>query len=95
MPTSVRLDSKTNSLVNRLSRKKGQTKAQVIREAVVALARSEALACSEGEAKPHKTLYEALGPLVGRVKGLPKDLSESTGEKFRAILIEKQRRSSS
>ena len=58
----------------RRGRKEAQTKAQVIREAVVALARSEALACSKGEAKPHKTLYEAIEPLVGRVKGLPKDL---------------------
>ena len=89
MPTSVRLDSKTENLVNKLARKKGQTKSEVIREALIALARSE-----EAE-KPHRTLYEALGPLIGSVKGGPKDLSERTGEKFRAILLEKQRRWSS
>ena len=89
MPTSVRLDAKTEDLVNRLARKKGQTKSEVIRQALIAFARSD------DEAKPHKTLYEALGPLIGSVKGGPKDLSERTGEKFRAILLEKQRRWSS
>ena len=88
MATSVRLDSKTESLVNRLARKKGQTKLEVIKEALVALARSE-------DEVPYKTVHEALGPLIGCVKGGPKDFSQRTGEKFRAILIEKQRRWSS
>jgi len=86
MPTRVRLDSRTESLLNRLARKKRWTKSEVIREAVIALARSE-------DAKPGRTLYEALEPLIRRLKGDgPKDLSERTGEKFRAILIEKQRK---
>ncbi len=41
MPTSVRLGPKTESLVNRLARRRGQTKSGVIREALLALARSE------------------------------------------------------
>ena len=49
MPTSVRLDPKTESLVSRLARRRGQTKSEVIREALLAFARSAE------QAKPHKT----------------------------------------
>ena len=86
MPTSVRLDPKTESLVNRLARRRGQTKSEVIREALLALARSEE------DVKPRATAYEALGHLIGCVKGGPKDLSERTGEKFHALLLERKRR---
>ena len=34
MPTSVRLDAKTESLVARLARRKGQTKSRVIRDPI-------------------------------------------------------------
>jgi len=86
MPTSVRLDRKTEVLVNRLARKRGQTKSELIREAILALARSEE------DIRPQKTAYEALAHLIGRVKGGPKDLSERTGEKFRALLLARKRR---
>jgi hypothetical protein len=89
MPTSVRLDPKTESLVRRLARRRGQTKSEVIREALVAFARSEEAA------KPQKTAYEALEHLIGCVKGGPTDLSERTGEKFRELLLERKRRWSS
>jgi hypothetical protein len=88
MPTSVRLDPKTESLVARLSRKSGKSKSEVIREALVAFARSE-------EARPPKTAFEALGHLIGCVRSGPKDLSERTGEKVRALLLERKRRWSS
>jgi len=86
MPTSVRLDPKTESLVRRLARKRGQTKSEVIREALVALARSE-----EGR-EGGGTLYDAIAHVVGSVKGGPRDLSERTGEKFRARLLARKRR---
>lgn len=89
MPTSVRLDAKTESLVKRLARRKGQTKSEVIREALLAFARSE------DNAKPQKTVYETLAHLIGCVKGGPKELSERTGEKFHALLLERKRRWSS
>jgi len=86
MPTSVRLDPKTESLVSRLARKRGQTKSEVIREALVALGRSE------DRTKRRGTLYDAIAHVVGSVKGLPPDLSERTGEKFRALLLAQKRR---
>jgi predicted DNA-binding protein len=88
MPTSVRLDPKTESLVTRLSRRKGKSKSEVIREALVAFARSE-------EAMSPKTAFDALGHLIGCVKDGPKDLSERTGENFRALLLERAQRWSS
>ena len=41
MPVSVRLDAKTERLVNRLARQRGQTKSEVIREAIKVLAGNE------------------------------------------------------
>lgn len=56
MPTSVRLDAKTESLVKRLARRKGQTKSEVIREALLAFARSE------DNAKPQNGVRDARTP---------------------------------
>ena len=86
MPTSVRLDAKTESLVARLARRKGQSKSRVIRDAIHAYAETET-AVPEPE-----SAYEALKPWIGSVKGLPPDLSERTGDKFYKLLIERKRR---
>jgi hypothetical protein len=86
MPTSVRLDAKTESLVARLARRKGQSKSRVIRDAIHAYAETET-AVREPE-----SAYEALKPWIGSVKGLPPDLSERTGDKFYQLLIERRRR---
>jgi len=86
MPTSVRLDAKTESLVRRLARARAQTKSEVIREALIALARLE------DRTRRHKSLYESIAHVVGSVKGLPPDLSERTGEKLRALLRARGRR---
>ena len=86
MPTSVRLDPKTESLVSRLARKRGQTKSEVIREALLALGRSE------DRARRRETLYDSIAHVVGSVMGLPPDLSVRTGEKFRALLLARKRR---
>ncbi len=85
MPTSVRLDAKTESLLGRLARQKRLTKSAVIREAVLRFARAEA-------ARPRKTPYEAAAHLIGSVKGLPPDLSERTGDRFYKLLVEKYRK---
>lgn len=86
MPTSVRLDAKTESIVTRLARKRGQTKSEVIRAALVALAETEE------RSKPRGTLYDSISHLIGSVKGGPPDLSERTGKKFAALLRARKRR---
>jgi hypothetical protein len=85
MPISVRLDPKTENLVNRLARRKGRTKSAVIREALVALSRAE------GEAGARTSPYEAIAHLIGCAHGGPKDLSERTGEKLRKLLLARAR----
>jgi hypothetical protein len=36
-------------------------------------------------------MYDSIAHIVGSVKGLPPDLSERTGEKFRALLLARRR----
>jgi hypothetical protein len=86
MPTSVRLDAKTESLVARLARRKGQSKSRVIRDAIHAYAETET------PVREPESAYEALKPWIGSVKGLPPDLSERTGDKFYKLLIKRKRR---
>jgi Arc/MetJ-type ribon-helix-helix transcriptional regulator len=85
MPTTVRLDPETESLIRRLVRKTGRTKSQVIRDAIRALAGSVA------RAETAKGPYEAIAHLIGCVSGGPRDLSERTGETFRKLLRERAR----
>ncbi len=87
MPTSVRLDPKTESLLSALARKTGKTKSQVIRQAIERLARSET------SGHEPRTAYDALAHVIGCARGGPRDLSERTGEKVRAILAARRRRS--
>ncbi len=86
MPTSVRLDAKTERLVERMARDEGQTKSQVIREAIAAAAQSKRH--KQDTTRP----YDQIAHLIGIVRGGPPDLSERTGEKFRQLLEEKRRR---
>lgn len=81
MPMSVRLDAKTERLVERLARARGQTKSEVVRDAIGALVKETQ------ETAQAVTPYERVKDLVGCVSGGPRDLSERTGEKFRQLLI--------
>ena len=81
MPTSVRLDTKTERMVERLARQRGQTRSQVIREAI-------ALAASSETHRPNPNRpYEAMKHLIGIAHGGPPNLSERTGEKFTRMLL--------
>lgn len=86
MPVSVRLDAKTEALIARLARKRGQTKSEVIRDAIGRLARQEADA--DGKQRP----YDLVAHLIGCVKGGPPDLSVRTGEKFHQILVSQRKK---
>ena len=76
MPTSVRLDIQTEALVNRLAKRRGQTKSEIIREALVTLAQQE-----EKPGHP-KTPFEMMAPHLGCAAGGPQNLSEQTGRRF-------------
>ena len=81
MPTSVRLDSKTESIVARLARETGRTKSQIIRDAISALADAKTWA------RPDQTPYERIKHLIGIASGGPPALSIRTGEKFTRLLL--------
>jgi hypothetical protein len=86
MPLSVRMDSRTESLLGRLARKRRQTKSEVIRDAIGVLAKQE----EKGTEK--KRPYDLVAHLIGCVKGGPRDLSVRTGEKFRRMLVQRGRK---
>jgi ribbon-helix-helix CopG family protein len=86
MVISVRLDAKTEQLVNRLAKKRGRGKSELLREAIQLLARYEQGAL-DGESP-----FDAISDLVGCASGGPRNASVRTGERFRALLAARTRR---
>ena len=86
MPVSVRLDHKTEDAIDRLAKKTGRTKSDVIREAIDLFVRPKSTT------RPSKRPYDKIAHLIGVVRGGPSDLSERTGEKFSKLLIERTRK---
>lgn len=87
MPLTVRLDPKTERLIQRLARKRGRSKSEVIRDAI------DILAKHAQEQEQTERPYEAVRDLIGSVRGGPSDLSEQTGDRFRRMLQDRPRRS--
>jgi Arc/MetJ-type ribon-helix-helix transcriptional regulator len=87
MTTSVRLDPKTEKLLEKLARERTQSKSDVIRQAIESLAAEEKRRGREG------TLLDSISDLVGSVDGGRDDLSEQTGWRFRELLAKKRTRS--
>ena len=84
MPLTVRLDARTEGLVNRLARRTGRTKSAIVRDAIRRLARPE-------DGSP-ASLHDAMRHLVGAAPPGPADLSRRTGDRFRALLAKRRRR---
>jgi len=84
MPTSVRLDPKTEVVVRRLARQSKRTKSAVIREAITRMA--EQAGGPPGRGSP----YEAIEDLLGIAGGGPRDLARRSGEAFRDLLARRQ-----
>ncbi|HWM89587.1 MAG TPA: CopG family transcriptional regulator [Thermoanaerobaculia bacterium] len=78
---TVRLDRITEAALKRLSERRGQSKSEVIRDAIARLADEE------GE---QLSAYERLQPFVGIVDSGGKQLSEGTGKRLRELLAEKR-----
>ena len=81
MPTSVRLDSETEQLLQRLANRGACSKSEVIRVAIEGLA-ERALSDEDGDA----SLFDLVSDLLGTVDGGPPHLSEKTGKKLRDLL---------
>ena len=88
MPISVRVDPKTQRLIERLARTRRQTKSDVIRDAIGAFAHKTSDQATAGSP------YESVRDLVGCVKGGPANLSVRTGEQFRRLIAGKRSRRS-
>jgi Arc/MetJ-type ribon-helix-helix transcriptional regulator len=80
--TTVRLDVKTETALRRLTSRRGQTKSEVIRDAIARLA---------GEEGEQVTAAQKLQSFIGLVDSGGQQLSERTGQKLRALLVERQR----
>ena len=84
MATSIRLTPQLERLVTRGARRRKQTKSEVIRSVLSALAQEEK------SQVPAATPYEAMKHLIGCASGGPPDLSQKTGAKLRVMLSRKQ-----
>lgn len=80
--TTVRLSTELETTLQQLAQQRGQTKSEVIRDAIEHLAQEKAL--GEGSA------LERLQPFVGIVDSGGRQLSRHTGRRFRELLQEKR-----
>lgn len=83
MPTSVRLDARTESILRRIARRTGHTRSEVIREAILRLAEATVPASSG-------TLYDRVKHLLGAAKGGPPDLGERSEEYLREMFARRR-----
>jgi Arc/MetJ-type ribon-helix-helix transcriptional regulator len=84
MSTTVRLDARTEGLIRRLARTRGQSKSEVIRSAIRRLAEAE------GPPAPGRTVGERIAHLIGIGDSGGARLSERTGDKVRALLRDRR-----
>jgi predicted DNA-binding protein len=88
LPTTVRLDARTEAALARLAKKTGRTKSQVIRDAIEHMAHSDALV------REPESAYEAMQHVVGCADSGGAQLSDDTGRKFRDLLTRRRGRRS-
>jgi predicted DNA-binding protein len=88
MPTSVRLDARTESLLRRLAKRHGRTKSELIRAAIESFAREAADAEARGAAV---SAYDRVAHVVGIADSGGANLSERTGEQLRDLLVRRAR----
>lgn len=79
---TVRLDVETETVLKRLTLQRGQTKSEVIRDAIGRLAE---------EPGEQASALQRLRPFVGLVDSGGQQLSEHTGRKLRELLEDKRR----
>ncbi len=86
MPTSVRLDPETESLLKRLATSSGRSKSEVIRDALHRLFYETQ--------RPDKddSLYHSIADLIGVADGGPDDLGRQHKKHYREILERRRRR---
>lgn len=83
MPSSLRLDPETERLVGRLARSRGQSKSEVLREAVRALSREQQVT------RAGPSLYDVIAHHIGCFDSGGLNLSVQTGRRFATLLAER------
>jgi len=83
MPTSVRLDQRTESILRKIARRTGRTRSEIIRRAILRFA-------EETEPAPTGTLYDRVKDLIGVVKGGPPDLGSRSEEYLREMFARRR-----
>ena len=86
MPTSVRLDRETEALLHRLARTSGRTKSDILREALVRLAKEHEASFTVN------TPYALMADLIGIAQGGPRDVARRHKQAFRDALSNRARR---
>ncbi|MCP3961217.1 MAG: ribbon-helix-helix protein, CopG family [bacterium] len=79
--TTVRLDTPTEAILKRLASRRGQTKSDVIRDAIARLA-------AEDE---DLSAHDRLRPFIGVVDTGGRQLSLDTGRRLKDLLADRQR----
>jgi predicted transcriptional regulator len=80
--TTVRLDTTTESTLKRLAARRGQTKSDVIRDAIARLA---------GDEESEPSAFERLRAYAGIADSGDRQLSTDTGRRLRDLLEERRR----
>ena len=80
--TTVRLDSATRADLERLAHRRGQTRSEVIRDAIGRLA--------SDEREEVLSAYERLQPFVGIADSGGRPRTRESGRRFREVLEEKR-----
>ena len=86
MPTTVRVDARTEATLARLAKKTGRTKSQVIRDAI------ESMAQSDAQVREPDSAYQAMQHVLGCADSGGAQLSDETGKEFRALLTRRRGR---
>ena len=86
MPTSIRLDAETETLLERLASKRRQTKSDVVRDSIALLADAE----KKGAAPAGS--YAKVAHLIGVADSGGQQLSENSGRHVRELLAKKHGR---
>jgi hypothetical protein len=82
MPTSIRLDPRSEDLLRRLAKRRKQTKSEVVRAAIHALARD----ADAAEPIRRRTALDRMAHVIGTADSGGAALSTDTGARFRTLL---------
>ena len=85
MPTSVRLDPKTEALLRRIARRTGRTKSDILRDAILRIAGRQ-------DVQPGDSFLDRIGHVVGIGVGGPPDLARRSEQVFKERLLKRQGR---